>query len=218
MAKTVSRRSAPARPRKSQADRSSESEFRLLSAAAQILVEEGYSALTFDRVGEVSGFSRGLAGQKFGSKDGLVLAVVEFLNNNIDASNAQDIQLAPNPLEEIMCYLRFFFDRVIDDKLALSYFVLLAATIANKSAVHPAFVDAHERVKRTLCDMIVRGQASGVINPHLAPDTAALSIGAFQLGVATQRLLDSQFDVRQVCAMALPTIQASLAAPAKATP
>lgn len=212
MAKMASTKSMAARPRKSQAARSSESEFRLLSAAAQILVEEGYAALTFDRVGEVSGFSRGLASQKFGSKDGLVLAVVEFLNSSIDASHAHDIQLAPNPLEEILCYLRFFFGRIIDDKMALSYFVLLAATIANKSSVHPAFVDAHERVKKTLGDMIRRGQASGVIRPDINPDTAALSIGAFQLGVATQRLLDSQFDVQPICDMALPAIHAQLAA------
>lgn len=217
MAKTASTRSAPTRPKKSQADRSSESEFRLLSAAAHILVEEGYSALTFDRVGEVSGFSRGLASQKFGSKDGLVLAVVAFLNDHIDASKAPDMHQAANPLEEIMCYIRFFFGRMIDDKLALSYFVLLAATIANKSAIHPAFIDAHERVRITLRDMITRGQACGVIHPAINPDTAALSIGAFQLGVATQRLLDPQFDVQPICDMALPSIRANLATGQTAT-
>lgn len=91
-----------------------------------MLVEEGYSALTFDRVGEVSGYSRGLASQKFGSKDGMMLAVVTFLNNRLNARYIADTEAAADPLDEI-----------IIAPLSLSYFVLLATTVANTSSINP---------------------------------------------------------------------------------
>ena len=95
-------RAGTRRERRSQADRSSASELKLLSAAALVLVEEGYSALTFDRIGEVSGFSRGLASQKFGSKDGMVLAVVDYLNARLDSRYAEGRDAAGNPLDEVI--------------------------------------------------------------------------------------------------------------------
>lgn len=200
--------------RRSQADRSSASELRLLKAAALVLVEEGYAALTFDRVGEVSGFSRGLASQKFGSKDGMVLAVVTFLNDRLDKRYIEGMEAAADPLEEIMAYLRTFLEEIEFDRLSLSYFVLLAATVANKSPIQPAFVEAHQKVKKSLASMILRGQEAGIIRNEIDPDTAALSIGAFQLGVATQLRLDPMLDVKGISAMVLPAIRATLAAPA----
>lgn len=201
------------RKKQTQADRSSASELRLLKAAAVVLVEEGYSALTFDRVGEVSGYSRGLASQKFGSKDGMVLAVVTFLNNRLNARYIAGTEAAADPLDEILIYVRNFLDEIIIDPLSLSYFVLLATTVANKSSIQPAFVEAHDKVKQSLASMILRGQKKGIIRADIDADTTALSIGAFQLGVATQLRLDPSFDVKKISALILPAIKSMLAAP-----
>lgn len=201
------------RKKQTQADRSSASELRLLKAAAVVLVEEGYSALTFDRVGEVSGYSRGLASQKFGSKDGMVLAVVTFLNNRLNARYIAGTEAAADPLDEILIYVRNFLDEIVIDPLSLSYFVLLATTVANKSSIQPAFVEAHDKVKQSLASMILRGQKKGIIRADIDADTTALSIGAFQLGVATQLRLDPSFDVKKISALILPAIKSMLAAP-----
>lgn len=199
--------------KQTQADRSSASELRLLKAAAVVLVEEGYSALTFDRVGEVSGYSRGLASQKFGSKDGMVLAVVTFLNNRLNARYIAGTEAATDPLDEILIYVRNFLDEIVIDPLSLSYFVLLATTVANKSSVQPAFVEAHDKVRQSLASMILRGQKKGIIRTDIDADTTALSIGAFQLGVATQLRLDPTFDVKKISALILPAIKTMIAVP-----
>lgn len=201
--------------RRTQADRSSASELKLLNAAARVLVEEGYAALTFDRIGEVSGFSRGLASQKFGSKDGMVLAVVDFLNARLEARYAEGRDAVGNPLDEIMIYVRTFLEEITVDHLSLSYFVLLAATVANKAPTQPAFVDAHQKVKKTLVLMIERGQADGTIRKDVDPETAALSIGSFQLGVATQLRLDPSLDVGKISEWTLPTIRSALEVPGR---
>ncbi|OWQ95096.1 TetR/AcrR family transcriptional regulator [Sphingopyxis witflariensis] len=211
-------RAGTRRERRSQADRSSASELKLLSAAALVLVEEGYSALTFDRIGEVSGFSRGLASQKFGSKDGMVLAVVDYLNARLDSRYAEGRDAAGNPLDEVIAYVRTFLEEIAVDHLSLSYFVLLAATIANKAPTQPAFVEAHQKVKKALVLMIERGQKSGIIRTDVDPETAALSIGSFQLGVATQLRLDPTLDVGKISRWMLPAIRAALEVPGRPDP
>jgi AcrR family transcriptional regulator len=204
--------------RRSQSDRSSASERKLLNAAAFVLVEEGYAALTFDRIGEVSGYSRGLASQKFGSKDGMVLAVVDYLNGRLDARYAEGRDAGGDPLDQIMGYMQTFLKEIMVDRLSLSYFVLLAATVANKASNQPAFVEAHQKVKQALVLMIERGQTAGIIRADIAPETAALSIGSFLLGVATQLRLDPTLDVGKISEWMLPTIRSALALPNPITP
>lgn len=198
--------------RRSQAERRNASEHKLLNAVASVVVEEGYSAITFDRVSAKSGFSRGLASQRFGSKEGMVLAVVEYLNNRLDARYVEGLNLAGGPLDEISSYLGIFFEEIDVDPMTLSYFVLLAAAIANKSAIQPVFVEAHDHVKRTLTDMIERGKANGTIRSDLDTETVALAIGSFQMGIAMQLRLDPSFDVKKIGRAMLPAIRAILSA------
>lgn len=56
---------------------SSESRGRILAAAAELFAEKGYRQTTFADVAERSGISRGSIPWHFGSKEGLLLAVLE---------------------------------------------------------------------------------------------------------------------------------------------
>ena len=49
----------------------------LLEAASDLIVEGGFDALTFAAIGERAGYSRGLVSAKFGSKDGLIDALID---------------------------------------------------------------------------------------------------------------------------------------------
>ena len=66
---------APAR-RMTQAERRDRSERELIAAAIKVVAEQGVSAATFDMIGREAGFSRGLVTQRFGSKDGLIRALI----------------------------------------------------------------------------------------------------------------------------------------------
>jgi AcrR family transcriptional regulator len=67
----------PARTRRSQAERSALSEDRLLDAALQLISERGYDRTTLQAIGDVAGYSRGLVSHRFGSKEGLLWALLE---------------------------------------------------------------------------------------------------------------------------------------------
>src|SRR5262249_22287924 len=57
-----------------QVERSERSTVALLDAAAELIVEGGFSSMTFAAIGERAGYSRRLVTARFGSKEGLVEA------------------------------------------------------------------------------------------------------------------------------------------------
>src|SRR5271168_2978127 len=71
--------------RRTQAERRDESERGLVKAAIAVVSEGGVSAATFEAIGQRGGYSRGLVGQRFGSKLGLIEAVISYLHDEKEA-------------------------------------------------------------------------------------------------------------------------------------
>ena len=203
----------PSPKRRTQAERSDASEQSLLTAAATVMEAEGFAAATFERIGEVAGYSRGLASQKFGSKDGVVRAVIEFVAARVRHELDAGISAAPNPLEGILRYMEIWLCGVEKDPLLRSYFVMLSAAVANRMAIQTAFKTRHDDVKNELADLIRRGQSRGLIDSAIDPEIAALSIGCFQIGSAVQLLLDPEFDIAAVRKSVLTLLSQALQSP-----
>lgn len=194
------------RQRKTQAERREESENRLLAAAAELIAQEGYAAASFDRVGQVSGYSRGLASQKFGSKDGLIKAVLEFLADRIrfDADVAFD--RAATPFDQVLAYTDALLSRIQQDHLARSYFTLLTAAIANRLPIQADYLLEHNSFRVLIRDTITRGQTDGSIDPSIDPDGAAVIVGSINLGIAMETLLDPDLDLTAIRAAAASAV------------
>jgi AcrR family transcriptional regulator len=71
--------SIPAPRARSQADRSAESDARMLAAAVSLICEKGPEATTLREVGERAGYSRGLASARFGTKANLYRFIVRSI-------------------------------------------------------------------------------------------------------------------------------------------
>jgi AcrR family transcriptional regulator len=96
----------PARPRRSQAQRSAETRLRLLDATINCLVRYGYAGTTTPRVAEMAGLTRGAQVHHFGSKDELMLAAVEHLAAKRTADSlprfGEGLSTAPDPIGVIL--------------------------------------------------------------------------------------------------------------------
>ena len=76
--------------RRTQAERRDESQRRLLEAAAALIQERGMAAATFENIGVRAGYSRGLATQHFGSKQGLIEALIDISPSPSAPENRQE--------------------------------------------------------------------------------------------------------------------------------
>ena len=65
------------------AERVKETKRELLEAAQQVLLEEGYSGLSTRRVADAAGTQMSQIQYHFGSKEGMILALFEYLNGQL---------------------------------------------------------------------------------------------------------------------------------------
>src|SRR5262245_17212611 len=65
--------------RRTQVERTAESGQRMIEAAIRLIGMRGYRGTSLAAIGEEAGYSRGLVNERFGSKAGLLWAVVKRL-------------------------------------------------------------------------------------------------------------------------------------------
>jgi AcrR family transcriptional regulator len=199
-----------ARQRRTQAERRDESERGLVKAAIGVVSEEGVSAATFEAIARRGGYSRGLVGQRFGSKLGLIEAVIAYLH---DEKEGADHRLDGLPgLDALLGYVDLYLQRLAQLGEVQAYFRLLSWAVADISAFRSAFAAEHDRIRDRFAGWVVRGQAEGRIRPDLDPTAAALMVGSQLLGLSIQLLIDPTMDVDPIRATCVATLRQAFSA------
>jgi AcrR family transcriptional regulator len=202
--------------RRTQTERREESGRRLILAAIEVIAEQGVSAATFEAIGRRAGYSRGLATQKFGSKQGLIDAVVDHLHARHDfAVQAAGLHELPG-LDGLLAYVSLHLRNPEEDRQSVAYYALMASTISEMSGMRQSFAASHHRIEQLLEGFVRKGQADGTIPHHLDPEDAALTIGSQLLGISVQRLVDPTLRVAPLKALILQTLKGSSAWVSKA--
>jgi AcrR family transcriptional regulator len=200
---------APIRTRRRQSERRQESEARLLAAAAQVVADQGVAAATFEAIGRKAGYSRGLATQRFGSKQGLIEALVDSLHQGFeDGLAAARIDDLPG-LEALLAVVELYLTQLELAAEGQAYFVLMAGAVADRSSLTAVFAREHQRIEARLQGMIARGQAEGGVRADLDPRAAALTVGSLLLGVSLQSLIDPSMKLGPLKDISLRTLRDS---------
>lgn len=209
---TVTQQTNSVSKRRSQAERRDESERLLVEATLKVVAQRGVSAATFEEIGRQAGLSRGLATQRFGSKRGLIEAVIAWLHREREAIlEAQHVDEMP-AFEAIAHYVDGHLRGMESDNDGRAYFMLLASTVADATALRELFAASHERVRERLRGLLARGQAKGEIRSDVDCDATALSIGSLLLGASMQRLVDPATDLKPIRAAILAALRRALTA------
>jgi AcrR family transcriptional regulator len=164
---------------------------RILSAARQLLVEQGPDALTMQAVATAAGVGKGTVFHRFGDRDGLTQALTDdYMRDFQDAFLRGPPPLGPGapPAERLEAFVVELVARQADN-LALA----LAAEAPGRHALAPAYATlaihiaalVHE-IDPALDEGIVAGYILSAINPPvlhrmrtaMGVDTAALQSAA----------------------------------------
>src|ERR1700754_4537961 len=114
------------RRRRTQAERREESERGLVKAAVALVSEAGVSASTFEAIARKSGYSRGLVGQRVGSKLGLVGAGGALLHDGGESfAEAGKLDGLPG-LDALVTYADHYVRRLSHLGEVAAYFRLLS--------------------------------------------------------------------------------------------
>ena len=171
------------------AERVKETKRELLDAAQKVLLEEGYSGLSTRRVAEAAGTQMSQIQYHFGSKEGMILALFEYLNDQLIDRQTKTFA---NPDLSVSEKWAMSCDYLEDDIGSGYVRVLMELTAAGWSnpaigaAVRAAYAEWRELIL-TLTRQIE--EKTGSLGPFSAEDIVALVSAAF-IGSEAAIMLD----------------------------
>ena len=160
----------------------------LIDAAAELIAERGPAAASVTAIAEHSHVSRGLIGWHFGSKDQLVVEVVERSMSEVESALRRSLS---NTSTASFPALSAAFAATAGGVSGR----VLVMTLAHVLSRHDIVAVAYDRGVRRLVDVAVGVAASsGVAEPERA--LVASTFVASMLGFGLQRALDPELDRR----------------------
>lgn len=196
-------------PKLRQPERRNLSQRRLIKAALSVAAEHGVQAVTMEAIGNRAGYSRGLASQRFGSKDGLIRAVIKHLHEEriaeFELRHLDDCK----GLDALLLFVDMHLHGLTASPEAAAYFMFLASGIADRTTIRSIFASAHDQSKHQLMDIVARGQQDGSIKTSIDAEAAALMTGSLIIGISMQYLTDPDLNLNRVLNETKSVLEAS---------
>ncbi|MGK3208716.1 TetR/AcrR family transcriptional regulator [Amycolatopsis sp. MEPSY49] len=174
--------------RRTQQERRDQAEAALLTAAAELVVEQGVRSLTLARVGERAGYSRGIVTHHFGGKQ----ALVERLARATQTGFVPGLEDLPPGLDRLLRLIDGYLGELGRIGVFNQAFLLLWAEAATQPDLAPIFRERDTAFRADLREDIEAGIADGTIDADASADEVATAVVGQLRGIALQRLLDPE--------------------------
>jgi AcrR family transcriptional regulator len=195
-----------------QAMRSERSTQALLDAAAELIAQGGLASVTLASVGERAGFSRGMVTARFGSKAGLVDALVRRVLTRLRDARAEPadgtgLQRLVGLIEAIRD-LTFAEPRDMRALLALMFEALGADPV-----LRTRMARLHETMRADIAESLGQGVADASIRADVDVTQWSILVVSILRGLAYQWLLDPEaIDLRDAYDEIIGLVVSSVAA------
>lgn len=187
--------------RMTQAERTALSDSRMYEAAIKLICEIGTHNTTLKDIGERAGYSRGLASNRFGSKDALFANLIHNFNTRW-ADQLEQHLAEHSGLSSIFAALKSVEDFLIEESDYMrAMYILWYEAIGSHSEVRERLTEYHRAYRRDVAEWVQRGQEEGTIGDHIDPDQYAVQYCSFVFGTIYQWLVGPEsIDVRRAFA------------------
>ncbi|GJM05840.1 MAG: TetR family transcriptional regulator [marine bacterium B5-7] len=186
--------------RHTQAERSALSDERMLEIAIRLIVERGTTKTTLKEVGELAGYSRSLAGYRFGSKEGLLSFVVHAISEEW-LRELKKVTEGSFGIEAIRSATdaHYRFCQEAPDHVR-AFYILWFESISPGSEVKEVITMIHQRRQRDVIDWIRRDIEAGMIDVNVNVEAAAAQFCSALVGIVYQWLVnpDSMDEIEEL--------------------
>lgn len=175
--------------RRTQAQRTALSDARMLDAAVQLIVVRGAMGTTLKEVGELAGYSRGLASARFGNKAALFAFIVRAVGEEWLASLGAAVRTQVG-LDAICAATdaHYYFVRDGADRIR-AFYSLWFDSIGPDAALKHTIAHVHERRQRDIEAWIRSGIAQGSLSVEVPVTAVAQQFCAAIIGIVYQWLV-----------------------------
>lgn len=199
MKQTLALNSSPASKRMTQAERTAQSDARMLEAAKELIAEHGTHNTTLREVGEKAGYSRGLASNRFGSKEGLFGQLVRDFNRRWAAELQRTVGTSTGlpAFSAALDAVEYFLLNRSDEMKAL--YILWFESMSSHDEVRQRLARNHTAYRRDAERWVREGITEGTISDTIDPQCFAVEFASLIFGLIYQWLVDPQrIDVHAV--------------------
>jgi AcrR family transcriptional regulator len=172
--------------RRTQQERREKTEVALLTAAAELVVQDGVRSVTLARIGERAGYSRGIVTHQFGTKR----AMLEALARATQTGFVPGLADLPPGLERVLRLIDGYIGALDGIGLMNRAFLLLWAEAATAPELAPIFRERDEAFRADIRDDVAAGIAEGTVRPDTCADDVAVAVVGQLRGIGLQYLLD----------------------------
>lgn len=180
------------RKRRTQPERVAESDRRMLAAALRLIGERGYRGTSLAAIGEAAGYSRGLVHERFGSKAGLLWALVKHMLRVWNLDSRARGHTGHAGIEALCDQLDNHRRAVEEEKGIRAFYALMFEALGPTPDLLPEFRGLHREFRAEIEKTLRAGIAAGLIRSDVDPKAQAAILLAAQRGIAFQWLLDPE--------------------------
>ncbi|MEK9870754.1 MAG: TetR/AcrR family transcriptional regulator, partial [Gammaproteobacteria bacterium] len=165
----------------------------IIRAAIRIFARQGYLRTTLNQVGEEAGYTGGLVSHRFGSKAGLLKAVItdsgtRFLQDQSGAS--RETESAEAALKN---YIATYMEEVtLPESYLRALYVIMGEALGGDEEIQKQVAAFNQRTRRRITSIVQRGIDNGEFNKGVAAEDAGVLIMGLLRGVVMQYLFDRE--------------------------
>jgi AcrR family transcriptional regulator len=176
---------------RTQEERRAETRRRLLEAAATRFAEQGIEGTSVDAIADAADRTSGALYDHFGSKEGLLTALLESWTNDVAAVIAAELVVAESLDAQLLALWRNFVDPPAEDGgrwVQLEHELWLYA--ARNGRVRERLADRYRDVWDRLGEAVQTWADTGQADPVVPPANAAPLLIAMLIGLEMQHRVD----------------------------
>jgi AcrR family transcriptional regulator len=177
------------RPPRTQVERVAESDRKLLAAALKLIGERGYRGTSLAAIGEAAGYSRGLVHERFGSKSGLLWALVQQMLRVWGEGRAQS-DAAHTGVDVLIDMIENHRREVGADRGIRTFYALMFEATGPTPELVAEFRQLHHEFRAFIERKIRAGVEAKTIRADIDPAAQATLMLAALRGITFQWLLD----------------------------
>jgi len=203
--------------RRTQAERTATANRRMLRAATRLISRQGFTKTSLAQVGKEAGYTGGLVSHHFGSKEGLLRALVVRAAGRFYEDQIRPAVEGRSGLDALCAMVDTYLNElVVREERMRALYVLMGEALGPVAEINDLFAELNRGFRVTARDWIEAGVTSGEVRSDLDPEAeAALFVGMLR-GVANQWMADRGcFDLDKVRASLKDSVRRHLAARAE---
>jgi AcrR family transcriptional regulator len=174
--------------RLTQAERTAISDGRMLATAMALVLEHGTHSTTLREVGERAGYSRGLASNRFGSKEDLFAELIHVFNerwkkeSSAFVGSKTGLEAFDAANESIIHFMNENSDYI------RAMFIIYYETVGSSSLMRERLTEQHSAYRRAIGRYISQGIEEQTVKSNVVPSRVALQYTSFFFGLVYQWL------------------------------